>query len=85
MMSSFSLPDGPIRLFSRYIYRKGGNGLFIFNLNREEGTFNLVSESDAGPNPSYLCISKKNGIIYASNEVRKFNGIKGGGVTALQI
>ncbi len=84
MMSSFSLPDEPIRLIAGTYTEQGGNGLFIFNVNGEEGTFSLVSESDAGPNPSYLCISKKSGIIYASNEVMKFNGTRGGGVTALQ-
>ena len=59
-------------------------GFYLFDLNRERGEFNLISESDAGPNPSYFCISKKNGLIYAANEIRKFKGVKGGGVTTLR-
>lgn len=82
IISSFSVSNDPIRLFVG-TYIKSGEGFFIFDLDREAGTFKLVSGNDAGPNPSYFCISKKNGIIYAANEVMKFDGVKGGGVTAL--
>jgi 6-phosphogluconolactonase len=83
IMSSCSCSNDTIRLFTGTYTKEGQKGLFIFDLNREKGTFKLVSEADAGPNPSYFCISKKNGIIYAANEVSKFNGVKGGGVTTL--
>jgi 6-phosphogluconolactonase len=73
-----------IRLFAGRYTEDGGKGLYVFDLNREEGTFKLLSEADAGPNPSYFCISKKNDLIYAADEVMEFNGIKGGGVTALR-
>jgi 6-phosphogluconolactonase len=73
-----------IRLFTGTFTEAGEKGLYLFDLNREEGTFKLVSELDAGPNPSYFCISKKNGLIYAANEVMNFKGIKGGGVTTLK-
>jgi len=58
--------------------------LVVFDLNREKGLFKVVSETDAGPNPSYFCISEKWGLIYAANEVMEFNAVKGGGVTALK-
>lgn len=74
----------PIRLFTGTYTEAGEKGLLIFDLNREDGTFKIVSSSDAGPNPSYFCISKKNDLIYAANEVMKFKGQKGGGVTALK-
>jgi hypothetical protein len=83
MLSSFSISDGPVRLFTGTYTEGTKNGFFIFDLNREAGTFKLVSESDAGPNPSYFCLSRKNGFIYAANEVGDFKGVKGGGVTAL--
>jgi 6-phosphogluconolactonase len=74
-----------IRLFTgKYNEDDNRKGVNIFDLNRERGTFKLVSESDAGPNPSYFCISKKHGYIYAANEVMSFNGVKGGGVTTLK-
>lgn len=83
IMSSFSVSSDTIRLFTGTYTEGAQKGFFIFDLNREAGTFKLVSESDAGPNPSYFCISRKNGFIYAANEVEKFQGAEGGGVTAL--
>jgi 6-phosphogluconolactonase len=83
MMFSTSCKNETIRLFTGTYPEAGENGLYLFDLNREEETFKLVSASDAGPNPSYFCISK-NGIIYAANEVEEFNGVKGGGVTTLK-
>jgi 6-phosphogluconolactonase len=85
VMSSFSFSGNTIRLFTGTYTGDAKNGFFIFDLDREAGTFKLVSESDAGPNPSYFCVSKKNGIVYAANEVENFNGVEGGGVTALSI
>lgn len=59
-------------------------GLHIIDVDLAKGTFNLVSENDAGNNPSYLCISKKRSIIYSVNEVGRFNGVRSGGVTAVK-
>src|ERR1035437_6691288 len=84
MMFSSPMNGQPIRLFAGTYTEDGEKGLFLFDLNRAEGTFKLVSSSDAGPNPSYFCISKKYGMIYASNETMKFKGAKGGGLTALR-
>ena len=83
LIFSFSTSNGQIRLFAGTYTEGTQKGFFIFDLDREAGTFKLVSENDAGPNPSYFCISNKNRIIYAANEVGEFNGVKGGGVTAL--
>jgi 6-phosphogluconolactonase len=84
IMSSFSLSDGPVRLFTGTYTKGQEKGFFIFDLNREAGTFKLVSESDAGPDPSYFCMSKNRDFIYAANEVNNFKGVKGGGVTVLR-
>ena len=84
MVFSSSCNSQTIRLFTGKFTEAGEKGLYLFDLNREEGTLKLLSESDAGPNPSYFCISKKNGLIYAANEVMKFNGVQGGGVTTLR-
>jgi 6-phosphogluconolactonase len=74
----------PIRLFAGRYTDTGGKGLYLVDLNRESGTFKELSEAEAGPNPSYFCISKKRNLIYAANEVMQFNGVNGGGVTALR-
>ena len=84
MVFSSSCNSQPIRLFTGKYTEAGEKGLYLFDLNREEGTFKIVSESDAGPNPSYFCISRKNELIYAANEVMNFKGIRGGGVTTLR-
>lgn len=84
MMFSSSVNGQSIRLFAGTYTESGEKGLYLFDLNRAEGTFKLVSSSDAGPNPSYFCISKKYGMIYAANEEMKFKGGKGGGLTALK-
>ena len=83
MIFSNSCKSQTIRLFTGSFTESGEKGFNIFDLNRKEGTFNLVSESDAGPNPSYFCISKKHGYIYAANEVMTFKGIKGGCITTM--
>ena len=83
MVFSASSNCQSIRLFAGKFSETGEKGFYIFDLNREDRTFKVVSESDAGSNPSYFCISKKNGLIYAANEVKNFKGTKGGGVTTL--
>ncbi len=84
ILTSVSSFSQPIRLFAGRYTDTGGKGLYLFDLNRESGTFKDLTEADAGPNPSYFCISKKKGLIYAANEVMQFNGVNGGGVTALK-
>lgn len=84
MLISTSCKNKPIRLFAGTYTETGQKGLYFFDLNPEAGTFRLLSEADAGPNPSYFCISKEKKLIYAADEAMIFNGIKGGGVTALK-
>jgi len=79
-----SCQTNPIRLFASGYNASGEKALAVYDLNRENGTFNKLSESDAGKDPSYFCISEKKGLIYAANEVMEFNGVKGGGVTTLK-
>ncbi|TAL66981.1 MAG: lactonase family protein [Bacteroidetes bacterium] len=83
LMFSTSCNCQPIRLLAGKYTKEGEKGLYLLDLNREKGTFKLLSESDAGPNPTYYCISKKNGLIYAANEVTEFKGVRAGGVTTL--
>src|SRR5665648_265645 len=84
MIFSSSCRNDIIRLYAGVDTKDGEKGFYLFDLNPEMGKFDLVSLSDAGPNPSYFCISKKNGLIYAVNEVSKFKGLRGGGMTTLR-
>ena len=72
-----------MRLFTGSFTKSGENGFNIFDMNPENGSIKLVTGSNAGPDPSYFCISKKHGYIYAANEVMNFKGRKGGGITTL--
>src|SRR5512137_2598812 len=71
------------RLFVGGFTKTGTKGFSVFDFNRRDRNLKLITESDAGPDPSYFCISKRYGYIYAANEVMNFNGVKGGGVTTL--
>ena len=62
---------------------KGGEGINVFDFNSSDGSLGLLSKADAGPNPSYFCFSPNAKLIYAANEVSRFNGEKGGGITTL--
>lgn len=73
------------RLYIGKYTGQGEKGLHIVDVDFSKKTFSTVSENDAGNNPSYFCISKKRGIIYAINEVGKMNGERAGGVTALKL
>jgi 6-phosphogluconolactonase len=84
MILTASCNSQPVRMFAGSFTDSIDKGFTIFDLYPDKGTFNVISESDAGPNPSYFCISKKYGYIYAANEVMNFMGKKGGGITTLK-
>jgi 6-phosphogluconolactonase len=81
---SGSCTSKPARLFCGSYNEDGSNGFSVIDVSPQEGSFTKVSDSDAGPNPSYFAVSKKHGLIYAANEVMKFRGADGGGVTTLK-
>ena len=73
---------------SGYTGRDGSDGgLRIVDVDLEKGIFTPVSEADAGPSPSYICISKKHNMIYAANESGRTNeeGVRVGLITALKL
>jgi 6-phosphogluconolactonase len=83
-LSSLTGYSQDIRLVTGSIAKNGVDGINIFDFNARKGTLTRVAGYNAGQNPSYFCISGKNKLIYAINEVSVFNGIKGGGLTTLK-
>jgi 6-phosphogluconolactonase len=71
-------------LFATGYAAENEKGMTIFEFNPGNGDMKLISETDAGPNPSFFCFSVKHKLIYALNEVMKFKGISGSGITTLQ-
>lgn len=72
------------RLFAGGYSEGSAKGLSVFTFNEKDGNLELLTESDAGPNPSYFCFSGENSLIYFLNEVDEFNGKTGGGLTTLK-
>jgi 6-phosphogluconolactonase len=64
--------------------KEGEKGLSVFSFNGRNGDLKFISESDAGPSPSYFCFSEKNRLFYVLNEVMEFKGQFGGGLTTLK-
>jgi 6-phosphogluconolactonase len=83
MLLIVSCKEKPVRLYTGTYTENGAKGIYIFDLQAKKGTFKLLSETEAGPNPSYFCISKSKNLIYAADEVMEFKGQKGGGITTL--
>ena len=73
-----------IRLISGCNTQTGENGINVFDFNSADGTVKLISGLNAGPDPSFFCFSEKKKLIYAANEVTRFNGKKGGGITTIE-
>lgn len=73
-----------IKLLAGGFTKGDQKGLSVFDFNPGTGKLDLISEIDAGPNPSYYCFSEKNKMIYAINEVMEFRGQFGGGLTTLK-
>jgi 6-phosphogluconolactonase len=73
-----------LTLFAGGFTEGDAKGFSVFSFNGNNGNLELISEYDAGPNPSYFCFSEKNDLIYTLNEVMEFRGEKGGGLTTLK-
>ncbi len=66
-------------------YTEGNeHGILVFDFVTEKGNLDLITEADAGPNPSYFCFSDSYDLVYALNEVMNFRGEPGGAVTTLR-
>jgi 6-phosphogluconolactonase len=83
-LSAFSCHNASTHLFVGSYTKPGEKGLAVYDYNEKNGKLTLVSQNDAGQNPTYFCFSKRTGIFYIANEVMEFNGQPGGGVTTLK-
>jgi 6-phosphogluconolactonase len=72
------------KLFTGGFTETNEKGLSIFEFSEKDGSLKLISEWDAGANPSFFCFSREHNMIYALNEVMQFNGNTGSGLTTLK-
>jgi 6-phosphogluconolactonase len=62
----------------------GEEGMKVFEFNSSEGTLKLKYPFNAGPNPSYFCLSERYNLIYAINEIDTFLGKPSGSITTIK-
>jgi 6-phosphogluconolactonase len=68
-------------------YTEGGrrDGIHLIRLEGRSGKLRRVASVDAGANPSFLAIHPNGRVLYAVNELEKYNGMASGAVTAFAI
>ena len=68
-------------------YTEGGrpDGIYLIRMDRRSGKLRRVGSVDAGANPSFLAIHPNGRVLYAVNEVEKYNGRATGAVSAFAI
>jgi 6-phosphogluconolactonase len=68
-------------------YTEGGrrDGIHLIRMDRRSGKLRRVASVDAGANPSFLAIHPNGRVLYAVNELEKYNGKASGAVSAFAI
>jgi 6-phosphogluconolactonase len=61
------------------------DGIHLVRMDTRSGKLRLVSSVKAGPNPSFLTLHPNGRVLYAVNEVDKYNGKASGAVSAFAI
>lgn len=65
--------------------RKGGDGIYVYQLDLQSGALDLLSSGPAVESPSYLALAPGGRFLYAVNEVGEFEGQKTGAVSAFAV
>lgn len=72
-----ALRQGEVRLDEQLLYvgtytdKDRTDGVYLLRMDRRSGQLRSVGSIDAGPNPSFLAIHPKAGVLYAVNEVER--------------
>ncbi len=64
----------PILFGTGQILKGKAEGIYLVELDLHTGDLNLINIFKNIPNPSYLVVNKKNGHLYAVNELKEFQG-----------
>ncbi len=83
--SGASVEDG--RLVYVGTYTEGGRteGVYRYRVNPTTGEWRPLGASVVGPNPSFLALHPRGTVLYAVNEVEKYEGAASGAVSAFAI
>src|SRR5207249_8903156 len=77
--------DGDLLYGGTYTEGTRSEGLYLLRMDRRSGQLRRVGSVDAGANPSFLTIHPNGRLLYAVNELEKYNGRPTGAVSAFAI
>jgi 6-phosphogluconolactonase len=82
---SESPPDGDLLYVGTYTEGGRSEGIYLVRMERRSGQLRRVGSVAAGANPSFLAIHPNGRVLYAVNELEKYNGRPTGAVSAFAI
>jgi len=77
--------DGDLLYVGTYTEGTRSEGVYLVRMDRHSGELQRVGAVNAGPNPSFLAIHPNGRVLYAVNELEKYNGRPTGAVSAFAI
>jgi 6-phosphogluconolactonase len=77
--------DGDLLYVGTYTAGGRPDGIHLIRMDRRSGKLRRVGSVNAGANPSFLAIHPNGRVLYAVNEVEKYNGRTTGAVSAFAI
>src|SRR5512141_2771889 len=84
-LSEESLLDNELLYVGTYTEGKRSDGIYVVRMNRRSGKLERVGAVNAGENPSFLAIHPNGRVLYAVNEIMKYNRKPSGAVSSLAI
>src|SRR5258708_14051317 len=80
-----SASDDQLLYVGTYTVPGRPKGIYLVRMNPQSGKLRQVGAVDAGAKPSFLAIHPNGRVLYAVNEVEKYNGKASGAVSAFAI
>jgi 6-phosphogluconolactonase len=77
--------DGELLYVGTYTQTGQADGVYLVRMDPRSGKLRRVGSVDAGANPSFLAIHPNGHVLYAVNEIEKYNGKTSGAVSAFAI
>jgi len=75
----------PILFGTGNILQGKGEGIYVYKMDSASGSLELSHIAPAGPNPSYLTFDSSHRFLYAVNEMKEFEGVPTGAVSAFSM
>jgi 6-phosphogluconolactonase len=75
----------PILFGTGKILQGKGEGIYVYKMDPSSGSLELCHIAPAGPNPSYLTFDSSHRFLYVVNELKEFEGVPSGTVSAFSV